>query len=973
MTDKYVMGLLEAIDNGYNPTQKEVEKLSRKKHIKWHGLDKIPKSIYYLSSLSTLDLSNMSLPLFGHLSLPDTIGKLKNLKHLDVSNNRLKYLPECIGDLTGLQILKLKGCHIGSLPESIGNLENLQELDLFENDIFYLPKCIGNLKSLQILNLRHTKVKSLPETIGNLSNLKRLNFYSCPLICLPDTIGKLSNLQELYLGGTQLSYLPDSIGELPFLKRLVLEDLTLPELPESLLNLNVEYINDFSFLRLEHDGIFIGGLTLTYQPIEIFSQSRELIRAFYRAQEKVPVNECKVVFLGDPEAGKTHSIKRLLKKGAKLEEFENQSTPGIEISVDTMQMEDTDIVVNYWDFGGQEIQHSMHRMFLTERTIYVVLLNARQDPLDDRARYWLENICSFANDAPVLLVINKLDQNGRPKFNEDGIRNDYGSRIKKIVRMSALIDEPEVFMEELQGSINQIIRELPTISSLVPRSWKTLMEDIRTMPDYYLTANQFKNRCNICNVQDYNTIHDDLVDLFQIIGISFCYYKDRAIADYMLLNPKWLVNAIYTIISNSQTAVHNGVITQGDLYDLLYKDTLRGAPIKRVIPDLRYKSGEVNYILGVIRMFHLSYPMKDGSEFFPMLCDGNEKVSVVRVVSENALHYIFRYTYLPANVMHRLVVEMQKDLDERYVWYSGAVFRNDYQQQTAYIHTKGNDLHIYVDTLDSYYNPNEYLTPIQSIVRAINSDMNLSAEEYVTYREGDAEAEIDAEELKGNLQSGIERGFNKKLKRVIDYKDVARRYNDIRPKIKGDLLPNILKALSLMQNNKFYYKTPENSQDLENLRNTYVSEKALMAGYICNDQQPGGTGEGGRRPGERDIVFRNKNGNDILIYEGLNLAGSGTANADRHLHKLMENYNPQGLPYGVLVTYVDCERTKFSQITDEYQKHIIGYSPEKYICIGQPRNIPTIGQYLKCLEMDYECGHQYFTIYHILVGMFEIS
>ena len=162
MTDKYVMGLLEAIDNGYNPTQKEVEKLSRKKHIKWHGLDKIPKSIYYLSSLSTLDLSNMSLPLFGHLSLPDTIGKLKNLKHLDVSNNRLKYLPECIGDLTGLQILKLKGCHIGSLPESIGNLENLQELDLFENDIFYLPKCIGNLKSLQILNLRHTKVKSLP-------------------------------------------------------------------------------------------------------------------------------------------------------------------------------------------------------------------------------------------------------------------------------------------------------------------------------------------------------------------------------------------------------------------------------------------------------------------------------------------------------------------------------------------------------------------------------------------------------------------------------------------------------------------------------------------------------------------------------------------------------------------------------------------------------------------------------------------
>ena len=72
--------------------------------------------------------------------------------------------------------------------------------------------------------------------------------------------------------------------------------------------------------------------------------------------------------------------------------------------------------------------------------------------------------------------------------------------------------------------------------------------------------------------------------------------------------------------------------------------------------------------------------MKDGSEFFPMLCDGNEKISVDGVMSKNAIHFIFRYTYLPANVMHRLVVELQRDLDGRYVWYSGAVFRNEYQK-----------------------------------------------------------------------------------------------------------------------------------------------------------------------------------------------------------------------------------------------------------------------------------------------------
>ena len=85
----------------------------------------------------------------------------------------------------------------------------------------------------------------------------------------------------------------------------------------------------------------------------------------------------------------------------------------------------------------------------------------------------------------------------------------------------------------------------------------------------------------------------------------------------------------------------------------------------------------------------------------------------------------------------------------------------------------------------------------------------------------------------------------------------------------------------------------------------------------------------------------------------------------------MENYNPQGLPYGVLVSYVDCDRTRFNEITVTYREHITYVAPENYVCVGQPRNIPTIGQYLKCMEMDYECTGQYFTIYHILVGMVE--
>ena len=733
-----------------------------------------------LTGLRTLDLSRNN-----NLSEISTLSGLIGLTELDLEGSGVSDISALSG-LTGLKNLDLSNNYSLSNISALSGLTGLKKLDLLDTRVSDISALIG-LTGLTELDLGDTRVSDISALSGmmELTNLDLSRNHNLSDI---SALSGMMELTKLDLGGTRVSDISalsgmagltdldlrgirvsdiSALASLTNLTKLDLRDLKISSIPEGMLDLEL----DFKFDEYpEGSGIYIYNLKLTDQPIEIFSQNRELIRAYYREQDRVPINECKVVFLGDSEAGKTLSIRRLLNRGKKLYEFENQSTPGIEITVDTMQLEDSDIIVNYWDFGGQEIQRSMHRMFMTERTIYVVFLNARQDPLDDRARYWLENINSFAKEAPVLLMINKIDQNDRPKFNEDGIRNDYGNQIKKIVRMSALEDEPGVFMNELQGSINEIIRELPTVSSKIPRSWKSLMEYIRTMPDYYLTTDQFKERCSAYSVRDYNIIHDDLVDLFQTIGISFCYYKNRALADYMLLNPKWLVNAIYTIISNSKAAAHNGVITQDNLYDLLKEDTLHGVPIRRVIPDLRYESYQVNYILGVIRMFHLSFPMKDGSEFFPMLCDGNEKISVDRIMSENALHYIFRYRYLPANVMHRLVVEMQRDLDEQYVWYSGAVFRNNYQEPTAYINTKGNDLHIYVDAIDPDHNLNEYLTTIQSIVREINSDMNLSAAEYVPYREGDMEVEIDADELKGNLESGNERAYNKKLKVKDDNK-----------------------------------------------------------------------------------------------------------------------------------------------------------------------------------------------------------
>ena len=94
---------------------------------------------------------------------------------------------------------------------------------------------------------------------------------------------------------------------------------------------------------------------------------------------QTPNNEYKVVFLGDGEAGKSLTVARLHEPEMDVNSFDGEVTPGVDIRSRIYEVNGINLQVNFWDFGGQEILHSMHRLFLSKRTLYVVILNTRND------------------------------------------------------------------------------------------------------------------------------------------------------------------------------------------------------------------------------------------------------------------------------------------------------------------------------------------------------------------------------------------------------------------------------------------------------------------------------------------------------------------------------------------------------------------------------------------------------------------
>ncbi len=270
---------------------------------------------------------------------------------------QLTELPKELVQLQNLQRLRLRDNQLTQLPKEIGQLQNLQVLSLLENQLTQLPKEIGQLQNLQTLGLAANQLTQLPEEIGQLQNLRVLDLGNTQLTQLPKEIGQLQNLQILDLDNNRLTQLPREIGQL-HLQKFYLGRNQLTHLSKELLQLNLEIKWGLGILE---EGLSVVDNPFQTPPIEIVKQGRQAIIDYYNAlefQQDRPLNELKLLLIGDGGAGKTSLLKRLL--GQAFDPNESQ-THGINLNTLDLPLPASPhlsggtVKLHCWDFGGQEI------------------------------------------------------------------------------------------------------------------------------------------------------------------------------------------------------------------------------------------------------------------------------------------------------------------------------------------------------------------------------------------------------------------------------------------------------------------------------------------------------------------------------------------------------------------------------------------------------------------------------------------
>ncbi|MDY6965618.1 MAG: COR domain-containing protein [Halobacteriota archaeon] len=676
--------VLDLSGNNLSSLPPEIGKLSNltELDLSYNQLSALPPEIGKLTNLTELHLDRNELS-----ALPPEIGELTNLTMLDLGENQLSTLPPEIGKLTNLTMLNLSSNHLSTLPPEIGKLSNLTELDLSYNQLSALPPEIGELTKLTTLDLYNNQLSALPSEITKLTNLATLDLSDNQLPCLPPEITKLTKLTELDLYNNQLSALPTEIGELTNLTGLYLMGNQLSALPTEigeltkLTELDLR-VNKLSALPSEITKLTnlttldLRGNPLERPPLEIAEKGIEKIRSYFQSLEgeKEALNEVKVLFIGDGGAGKTSLIKQL--QGEKFDKNEPQ-THGINISDWKDEKKDTDINVHFWDFGGQEIMHATHQFFLSRRSLYVLVLDGRKD---EKTEYWLKHIESFGGDSPVLVVLNKMDENPGFDVNRRFLMDKY-SGIKGFYYISCKNGKG---IKDFSRKLSEELAKVELINFTWAKSWFNVKTQLEDMEDNFITYDEYKKICekeDIVEVSDQDTLVDFLNDLGVIL-----HFKDFELLDTHVLEPKWVVGAVYKIINSEKLAKDKGILKLNSLREILKKQRK---------DDYVYPRDRYGYIINLMKKFELSFKIDDKTVLIPDLLEVQEPEFDFDY--DNSLKFVIEYDFLPRSVMPRFIVKMHKGIKGNLRWRTGVVLEDKAFHSTAVIKSDDEAKKIYID------------------------------------------------------------------------------------------------------------------------------------------------------------------------------------------------------------------------------------------------------------------------------------
>ncbi|MDR0476206.1 MAG: hypothetical protein LBH43_21390 [Treponema sp.] len=406
-------------------------------------------------------------------------------------------------------------------------------------------------------------------------------------------------------------------------------------------------------------------------PQEIKDQGAKAVADYLEAMDSEGgenLNEARIIIIGEKGAGKTCLARRLIDPKAPMTES-SESTEGVVSTIWKIESKESSLTLNahIWDFAGHVITHAAHRCFLSERCLYILLYDGRTERRN-QIEYWLDHVRNYGGDAPVLILINKFDDN-KPDIPENTLTRKYPF-IKSFAYFS--IKEDKYALEEFSTKTSEIIlNNLIWNSRKMPSSYYKVKNELRKLFDNNvecISKEQFYEKA-VNNDVTNKEKQDILLESLHLLGICL-WYKDIDDFNMLVLNPNWITNGIYKVINWAHNNSRRTISL--DDFEIIFDDE------KERYPKDRFKD-----ILKLMEKYELAYSKDNINITIPhiLMEDQPKELPDFPIEESLMIKYVSEQPLPPNNVCRFIVRRHEEIRSDNEVWRYGVVM--EYKKNTT--------------------------------------------------------------------------------------------------------------------------------------------------------------------------------------------------------------------------------------------------------------------------------------------------
>ncbi|EBA08964.1 COR domain-containing protein [Sagittula stellata] len=561
--------------------------------------------------------------------------------------------------------LRLSGLDLKEIPPAVFGLTHLRELNLNNNGISEIPRLVEGLINLRSLSVANNALLHLPDEICHLHHLENLDVGMNKLNYIPDQLGSLTNLSYLRLGSNEFNGLPSSLAALRSLKTLIADNLDLCEFPECVvdikslqtLNLSGNLFAEIpdSFVRMTSlKRLVVNNLEIKNVPIEILNRGPGAIinylHAFGERGNTIELREAKLIIVGEGAVGKTALMQRLVRD---VFDEDTETTEGIEIVSWPIKGEsEKPLTLNVWDFGGQEIYHSTHQFFLTKRSLYLFIWDARKEDNILNFDYWMNVVSLLSERSPIICVQNKIDER-MTTIDEDSIVKKFPN-VRSFENVSAATGQGII---DLRGRILGEVGKLDHIGDVLPESWNRVRAELEALGEKFIYKEQYLEICLREGIDKKSAEY--LGQYYHDLGVFLHFSDNKILEQIVFLDPEWATGAVYHLVDVREVQENFGKFSFDDL-----KRHWRGFGDRNHL-----------YLVELMKRFELCFEVGDTGRFIIPELLSHRKPFIAEV--DSPLRFEYHYDFMPAGIISRFIVRCNDIIKGDFFWRTGVVLQRE--------------------------------------------------------------------------------------------------------------------------------------------------------------------------------------------------------------------------------------------------------------------------------------------------------